>query len=75
MVSAPDEPFRRKFVSQFPMKEGIKRMKLMSTIKFLLGLAVLFSATIASHGQNYTIDWFTIDGGGGTSTEIGRAHV
>ena len=40
----------------------------MSTIKFLLGLAVLFSATIASHGQNYTIDWFTIDGGGGTST-------
>ena len=28
----------------------------------------MFSATLASHGQNYAIDWFTIDGGGGTST-------
>ena len=28
---------------------------------------LLFSAALA-HAQNYSIDWFTIDGGGGTST-------
>src|SRR5882672_5841106 len=32
----------------------------------LLGLVVL--APFAARCQNYSIDWFTIDGGGGTST-------
>ena len=32
----------------------------------LLGLVVL--APLAARCQNYSIDWFTIDGGGGTST-------
>lgn len=32
----------------------------------LLGLVIL--APLAARCQNYTIDWFTIDGGGGTST-------
>ena len=35
--------------------------------KMLLSAAVLFLA-IAAHAQPYSIDWFTIDGGGGTST-------
>ena len=31
-------------------------------------LALLFVVTCAVHAQNFAIDWFTIDGGGGTST-------
>jgi len=34
---------------------------------FYLALAVFFSA-VTARSQSYTIDWFTIDGGGGTST-------
>jgi hypothetical protein len=30
--------------------------------------ALCFVAVIPIHAQNFTIDWFTIDGGGGTST-------
>jgi hypothetical protein len=33
---------------------------------FLLGLAAF--APFAASSQNYSIDWYTIDGGGGTST-------
>lgn len=35
-------------------------------------LLVLLSA-LSAHAQNYAIDWFTIDGGGGTSTNGGFA--
>jgi hypothetical protein len=34
---------------------------------FLTALLLLVSAASA-HAQNFSIDWFTIDGGGGTST-------
>jgi hypothetical protein len=34
---------------------------------FVASLLFLVTATIA-HAQSYSIDWFTIDGGGGTST-------
>ncbi len=36
--------------------------------KVLLFLVVLAVAAPALRAQNYSIDWFTIDGGGGTST-------
>ena len=38
--------------------------------KFLLafGLGVLLVAGVTARAQSYAIDWFTIDGGGGTST-------
>src|SRR6266704_3127395 len=36
--------------------------------KVLLLLVVLSLAAPAVRAQNYSIDWFTIDGGGGTST-------
>ncbi|MBI3850316.1 MAG: hypothetical protein HY298_08515 [Verrucomicrobia bacterium] len=35
--------------------------------RFVVSLVFLAPAIIA-HAQNYSIDWFTIDGGGGTST-------
>jgi hypothetical protein len=31
-------------------------------------VALLLFATASSHAQSFAIDWFTIDGGGGTST-------
>ena len=34
---------------------------------FVAALAFVATATI-THAQSYSIDWFTIDGGGGTST-------
>jgi hypothetical protein len=35
----------------------------------LMALSILLGCALATvHGQNYAIDWFTIDGGGGTST-------
>jgi hypothetical protein len=37
-----------------------------SKLLILLGMAAL--APLTTRGQNYSIDWFTIDGGGGTST-------
>src|SRR3977135_3203739 len=37
-------------------------------MKVLLLLVVLSLAAPALRAQNYSIDWFTIDGGGGTST-------
>src|SRR5262249_46476369 len=33
-----------------------------------LAILTLSLAAAVSHAQNYSIDWFTIDGGGGTST-------
>jgi len=44
-------------------------MKTMKQILTALALLVLaFTALVARAQPNYTIDWFTIDGGGGTST-------
>ena len=37
-------------------------------MKFLLSLFLLSLAASETQAQNFTIDWFTIDGGGGTST-------
>ena len=37
-------------------------------MKNLLVISLLSLAVSAVHGQNYVIDWCTIDGGGGTST-------
>ncbi len=34
----------------------------------LLSLALLVGASIELRAQSYSIDWYTIDGGGGTST-------
>src|SRR5436309_2792926 len=31
-------------------------------------LVLLLLSTVAVHAQTYSIDWFTVDGGGGTST-------
>jgi hypothetical protein len=36
--------------------------------KFLLVAALCASLAAVVMAQNYSIDWFTIDGGGGTST-------
>jgi hypothetical protein len=38
----------------------------MKTLLLLATMAVLAEST--AHAQSYSIDWFTIDGGGGTST-------
>src|SRR4029453_11581019 len=35
---------------------------------FALGLVVLFGAVATVRAQTYAINWYTIDGGGGTST-------
>jgi hypothetical protein len=34
----------------------------------LLGLAGALGLTLSAAAQDYSVDWFTIDGGGGTST-------
>jgi hypothetical protein len=49
------------------MKDSVKRQKVMKTRHLLVGVAFLV-LTCTSFAQNYSIDWFTIDGGGGTST-------
>jgi hypothetical protein len=36
--------------------------------KTFLGLASAFGLTVSAFAQTYSIDWHTIDGGGGTST-------
>ena len=36
--------------------------------KTSIGLAAAFALAASVSAQNYSIDWFTIDGGGGTST-------
>jgi hypothetical protein len=36
--------------------------------KTYLGLAIAFALTVSASAQSYSIDWYTIDGGGGTST-------
>jgi len=43
-------------------------MKFMKTSTILSIVAFLWSVTAASHAQQYSIAWSTIDGGGGTST-------
>ena len=39
----------------------------LSTV-LLAAMCVLFSASPSGQAQNYSIDWHTIDGGGGTCT-------
>jgi hypothetical protein len=41
-------------------------MKLIN--KIYLGLAIAFTLAVSASAQSYSIDWYTIDGGGGTST-------
>ena len=36
--------------------------------KLLLSAVVAMLISFGAHAQNYSIDWFTIDGGGGTSS-------
>ena len=36
--------------------------------KTYLGLAIAFALAVSASAQSYSIDWYTIDGGGGTST-------
>src|ERR1035438_10279088 len=37
--------------------------------KLVSGMALAFALmAIAARAQNYTVDWFSLDGGGGTST-------
>jgi hypothetical protein len=36
--------------------------------QYLLGLSGALGLTLSAVAQNYSVDWFTIDGGGGTST-------
>jgi len=38
------------------------------TWRNLVAALCFIAAPLSSHAQNFTIDWFTIDGGGGTST-------
>lgn len=37
-------------------------------MKRIATLLLLLLGAVAGNAQNYTIDWFTVDGGGGTST-------
>jgi hypothetical protein len=37
-------------------------------MKMKLCLGILFAISLSLHAQQYSIDWFTIDGGGGTSS-------
>jgi len=41
---------------------------LSSGAAFAFGMALFFVFVTASRAQSFSIDWFTIDGGGGTST-------
>ena len=55
-----------------PPGEGFRRPKLFPPLRIkdrgsLAALLLLFAA-LSADGQNFAIDWFTIDGGGGTST-------
>ena len=44
-------------------------MKTNSFLKTLAGSVLLiFALALSARGQSYSIDWYTIDGGGGTST-------
>ena len=36
--------------------------------KTFIGLAALFALVVSASAQSYSIDWYTTDGGGGTST-------
>ena len=44
-------------------------MNLIRTVRHsALGIGLIASLTAGASAQNYSLDWFTIDGGGGTST-------
>src|SRR4026207_502216 len=46
----------------------MKRLAAIARWTFLASLAILPPGAIAQSGGPYTLNWFTIDGGGGTST-------
>src|SRR5258708_27625248 len=50
-----------KVLSIVPVRRGCHAV-------ILLVLAALLGGTFPLHGQSFAIDWFTVDGGGGTST-------
>jgi len=42
--------------------------KFFPIVVLLLGISLIAATAFASSGGDYTLDWYTIDGGGGTST-------
>jgi hypothetical protein len=46
----------------------VKKRWLIFALSVLLFVATLVGTALASSGGDYTLDWYTIDGGGGTST-------
>src|SRR5881398_215977 len=46
-----------------PVRASVNRF---STL--LLAITWCFLASVSLHAQSYSLDWFTVDGGGGTST-------
>src|SRR5258706_1616196 len=46
----------------------IKPMKLLANLKTVFLAGLILSAANVVEAQNFSIDWYSIDGGGGTST-------
>jgi hypothetical protein len=44
------------------------KTKMTQTLLGLAALILIGQMTLAQNGGNYSVDWYTIDGGGGTST-------
>jgi hypothetical protein len=51
-----------------PTMKSAKGLAQSKTWRTRAPLLLLFAIAIGIHAQTYSIDWFTIDGGGGTST-------
>jgi hypothetical protein len=50
------------------------KLKRSGLIVLMLALLIL-AATVRANGPNYTLDWWTVDGGGGTWSDTGGQHV
>jgi len=50
------------------MKTRPPKLAQPKTSRNLVLVLCLFTGALSSYAQNFSIDWFTIDGGGGTST-------
>jgi hypothetical protein len=50
------------------------RLKRILLIVLMLALPML-AATVRANGPNYTLDWWTVDGGGGTWSDTGGQYV
>jgi len=46
----------------------MKKRRIFLVLLFSLLLAITVGSALASSGGEYTLDWYTVDGGGGTST-------